>query len=73
MRKQLDLAFEGQSFPHPLVIGDLEIKGIQGNVRMLLSTYTLTRSLLRPVLAFLGRHEHSDVSSFLSFECTTPM
>lgn len=33
VRKQLGLSFDGQSFPHPLVIGDLEIKGISGNVR----------------------------------------
>lgn len=37
VRKQLGLAFEGQSFPHPLVVGDLEIKGIQGKVRRLLA------------------------------------
>lgn len=39
VRKQLNLAFEGQSFADPLVIGDLEIKGIQGNVCMLLCVY----------------------------------
>ena len=32
VRKQLGLAFDGESWPYPMIIGDLEIKGVDGKV-----------------------------------------
>lgn len=37
VRKQLGLSFKGESWPYPLIFGDLEIQGLEEKVRNTLS------------------------------------
>lgn len=62
VRKQLGLSFNGEALPYPMIFGDIEIKGVEPNVRDVVS-YISTPSLTEnTVLAYLGKCELSFVS-----------
>lgn len=68
VRKQLGLPFDGETLgaTHHLVIGDVQIKGLDRKVGCVVGAFASDRDLSASLaLAHLGRHEYSFVNSYV--------